>query len=68
MREEQLLRNKSISEAISKAIYSLLGFENKYFNKEIYPYNSVIYYEINLPTAWSCEHPLGSVTGRAQYG
>ena len=30
--------------------------------------NSVdLFYEIELPTIWSCEHPLGSVMGRAHY-
>ncbi len=27
-----------------------------------------LFYEINLPTHWSCEHPLGTVMGRAKYG
>lgn len=32
-------------------------------------FNSVeLFYEVKLPSIWSCEHPLGSVMGRAQYG
>ncbi len=27
-----------------------------------------LFYAIKLPTIWSCEHPLGAVMGRAQYG
>lgn len=26
-----------------------------------------LYYEIQLPRIWSCEHPLGSIMGRASY-
>lgn len=37
-----------------------------YLNKML---NSVeLFYEVELPTIWSCEHPLGSVMGRACYG
>lgn len=37
-----------------------------YLNKAL---NCVeLYYEVNLPSIWYCEHPLGSVMGRAQYG
>ncbi len=37
-----------------------------YLNKVL---NSVdLFYEICLPEIWSCEHPLGSVMGRAKYG
>lgn len=36
-----------------------------YLNKAL---NSVdLYYEINLPSIWGCEHPLGSSMGRAIY-
>ena len=27
-----------------------------------------LFYEVELPEVWSCEHPLGSVMGRAKYG
>lgn len=27
-----------------------------------------IYYEVDLPCVWKCDHPVGSVIGRAQYG
>lgn len=37
-----------------------------YLNKIL---NSVeLFYEVELPSIWSCEHPLSSVMGRAQYG
>ena len=37
-----------------------------YLNKML---NAVdLFYAIDLPEIWSCEHPLGSVMGRAQYG
>ncbi|MCR4861361.1 MAG: transferase [Ruminococcus sp.] len=37
-----------------------------YLNKVL---NSVdLFYAIELPESWSCEHPLGSVMGRAKYG
>ncbi len=37
-----------------------------YLNKML---NSVdLFYAIELPERWSCEHPLGSVMGRAKYG
>ncbi len=37
-----------------------------YLNKML---NAVdLYYEINLPLHWSCEHPVGAVMGRAVYG
>lgn len=37
-----------------------------YLNKML---NSVdLFYAIELPEHWSCEHPLGSVMGRAKYG
>lgn len=27
-----------------------------------------LFYQINLPSFWGCEHPCGSIMGRAQYG
>ena len=37
-----------------------------YLNKML---NSVeLFYEIELPSIWTCEHPIGSVMGRAKYG
>lgn len=37
-----------------------------YLNKLL---NSVeLFYEIELPEIWFCEHPLGSVMGKAKYG
>lgn len=93
-----------LKEAEHKAINALSGFNSKYFDASIDPFNSVMYcnylywvsrllysngavqiadkvyylnkmlnsvdlfYEIELPNIWSCEHPLGSVMGRAKYG
>lgn len=37
-----------------------------YLNKSL---NSVeLFYEVKLPAIWACEHPLGSVMGKAYYG
>lgn len=48
---------------------------NGYINisDKIYSLNKVLhgvelFYEIKLPSHWSCEHPLGSVMGRGEYG
>ena len=27
-----------------------------------------LFYEVDLPGHWSCEHPIGAVMGRAKYG
>lgn len=27
-----------------------------------------LYYEVEMPEIWSCDHPMGSVMGRAKYG
>ncbi len=27
-----------------------------------------LYYEVDMPEVWSCDHPMGSVIGRAKYG
>lgn len=37
-----------------------------YLNKVL---NTIdVFYEVQLPSVWGCEHPLGSVLGRASYG
>ncbi len=47
-----------IHRAIADKIY--------YLNRAL---NSVdLFYEVALPRIWSCEHPLGSIMGRAPYG
>ncbi len=49
------------------ATYGVCELADKvyYLNKSL---NSVdLYYQIDLPNIWSCEHPLGSVLGRAKY-
>lgn len=37
-----------------------------YLNKTLN--NVELYYEIELPRHWNCEHPLGAVLGKAKYG
>ena len=46
--------------------YTLLADKIYYLNKML---NSCdLFYQINLPSFWGCEHPCGSIMGRAQYG
>ena len=102
--EDVLCSGNLLKEAEYKAIKALSGFNNKYFNSLVNPFNSVMYcnylywtshllysdgaiqiadkvyylnkmlnsvdlfYEIKLPNIWSCEHPVGSIMGRAEYG
>ncbi len=54
---------------------SYCAFINKHIDisEKVYSLNKVLhgvelFYEIKLPIHWSCEHPLGSVMGRAEYG
>lgn len=101
---EVICQGNLLREAEDKAIRSLAGFNNKYYNMLVDPFNSVMYcnylywvscllysigaahiadkvyylnkmlnsvelfYEVKLPDIWSCEHPIGSVMGRAEYG
>ena len=47
-------------------IHSSAADKVYYLNKML---NSVdLFYAIDLPEEWSCEHPLGTVMGRAKYG
>lgn len=102
--EEVIFQGDLLKEAENKAVNALAGFNNKYYDMHLNPYNSVMYcnylywvsrllynigsvhiadkvyylnkmlnsielfYEVNLPEVWSCEHPIGSVMGRAEYG
>ena len=102
--EKTIYSGDILSKAERKAINALSGFDNKYFNVSIDPFNSVMYcnylywvshllylqkeiqiankvyylnkmlnsvelfYAIEMPDIWSCEHPLGAVMGRARYG
>lgn len=102
--KERLLTGNILQTAARKAMIALSGFENKYFNAQINPFNSVMYcnylywvshllyedseteiadkvyylnkmlnsvelfYAVDLPDIWSCEHPGGGVMGRAVYG
>ncbi len=54
---------------LSRELYQIhSGAADKvyYLNKML---NSVdLFYAIELPEEWSCEHPLGTVMGRAKYG
>lgn len=44
----------------------LLADKIYYLNKML---NSCdLYHQINLPAFWGCEHPIGSIMGRAKYG
>ena len=46
--------------------YGVIADKVYYLNKTL---NSVdLFYGIELPEEWSCEHPLGAVLGRAKYG
>lgn len=46
--------------------YTQIADKVYYLNKML---NSVdLFYAIELPKHWGCEHPLGSVMGRAKYG
>lgn len=50
----------------AQAKAGLLADKLYYLNKMM---NSVdLYHQINLPEVWGCEHPLGSVMGRATFG
>lgn len=37
-----------------------------YLNKSLHSVE--LFYEVKLPAIWYCEHPLGTVMGKAQYG
>lgn len=55
----------------SKAIFdsrqnTLLADKVYYLNKMLNGCD--LFYQINLPSFWGCEHPCGSIMGRAQYG
>ena len=53
------------SKGICQASQSL-GDKVYYLNKAL---NAVdLFYDIDLPDIWFCEHPIGSVMGRARYG
>ncbi|MBP3366690.1 MAG: hypothetical protein J6K96_06800 [Treponema sp.] len=54
------------SHILYKEGYTEIADKVYYLNKML---NGVdLFYAIDLPEHWSCEHPLGSVMGRAQYG
>lgn len=46
--------------------YTLLADKIYYLNKMLNGCD--LFYQINLPSFWGCEHPCGSIMGRAQYG
>ena len=54
---------------LSRALYGIRSSAADkvyYLNKTL---NAVdLFYAIELPEVWSCEHPLGTVMGRAKYG
>ena len=55
-----------VSHLLYKGGYGQIADKVYYLNKLL---NSVdLFYAIELPMHWNCEHPLGSVMGRAEYG
>lgn len=55
-----------VSHLLYKEGYSQIADKVYYLNKML---NAVdLFYAIELPEHWNCEHPLGSVMGRAKYG
>lgn len=103
-KDDEEIINFVLPIAVERTKESLKAFNNKYYNGNINPYNSVmycnflywlaravydekgacesadkvyylnkalnaidIYYEVELPRIWSCEHPVGSILGRASY-
>lgn len=55
-----------VSHLLFKAGESHIADKIYYLNKML---NAVeLFYEVELPDIWSCEHPIGSVMGRAEYG
>ena len=55
-----------VSHLCYKEGHSQIADKVYYLNKML---NSVdLFYAIELPKHWNCEHPLGSVMGRAKYG
>lgn len=58
-------------------LYQLSHYEyirgNTTIADKVYSLNKMLhgvdlFYEISLPKHWSCEHPVGTVMGRAKYG
>ena len=55
-----------ISHRLYKEGHSLVADKVYYLNKML---NAVdLFYAIDLPKHWNCEHPIGSIMGRAKYG
>ena len=55
-----------IGHFLYKEGYSSVADKVYYLNKML---NAVdLFYAIDLPKHWNCEHPIGSVMGRAKYG
>lgn len=55
-----------VSHLLYKKGHSKIADKLYYLNKML---NGVdLFYAIELPEHWNCEHPLGSVMGRAKYG
>lgn len=55
-----------ISHLLYKEGHTQIADKVYYLNKML---NGVdLFYAIDLPEHWNCEHPLGSVMGRAKYG
>ena len=55
-----------VSHLLYKGGHSEIADKVYYLNKML---NAVdLFYAIELPEHWNCEHPLGSIMGRAKYG
>lgn len=55
-----------VSHILYKNGYSIIADKVYYLNKMLNALD--LFYAIELPEHWNCEHPIGSVMGRARYG
>lgn len=55
------------SKVIAADIQSYLLADKVYYLNKILN-NCDLFYQIDLPAFWGCEHPCGSIMGRAKYG
>lgn len=55
------------SRIVSENTHNFLLADKLYYLNKIMN-NCDLFYQIKLPMHWGCEHPCGSIMGRAQYG
>lgn len=55
------------SRIVSENTHNFLLADKLYYLNKIMN-NCDLFYQINLPMHWGCEHPCGSIMGRAKYG